>query len=303
MRDEDFPTVEPRKEATSNLRASLLVLTAFAVFSGTDAIVKLLAIELPVAEVTFLITAVAFFLLLLGLVVRGNVHRLVPRQPQLALFRALLLAGDTLLIHYAFAMLPLSEAYLLAFLTPIIVAALSVVILQERLSPVGWLGVLLGFVGVAVALRPDVGSLSLGHAAALGSALLFALSLILLRCTKAQESDEALVATLLLVLMPLSFSAAYLSGGLIEPTPLHLFLVCIGGVALLAGHALLVRAFRTGEASVVAPFQYSQIVWGCIYGLVLFAAPIEIYTLVGAGIIILSGWLVLRKSAEETRAY
>ncbi|HEV7434904.1 MAG TPA: DMT family transporter [Pseudorhizobium sp.] len=292
-----------RNAAASNVRASMLVLAAFAVFSGTDAIVKLLAIELPVAEVTFLVTAIAFLLLILGMVVRGTVKRLVPRQPRLALLRALLLAGDTLLIHYAFAMLPMSEAYLLAFLTPVIVAVLSAVLLQERLSSAGWLGVLLGFAGVAVALRPDVGSLNLGHAAAVGSALVFALSLILLRFAKAQESDEALVAALLLVLMPLSLSAAYLSGRLIEPTPFHLLLVCVGGLALLAGHALLVRAFRIGEASIVAPFQYSQIIWGCIYGLLLFAAPIETHTLVGAGIIILSGWLVLRKSAEKSCAH
>ena len=59
-------------------------------------------------------------------------------------------------------------------------------------------------------------------------------------------------------------------------------------------HALLVRAFRIGDASVVAAFQYSQIVWGCLYGAVLFGAPIETYTIVGGVIIIFSGWLVLK---------
>ncbi|MNU11647.1 hypothetical protein D3C72_2596710 [compost metagenome] len=54
------------------------------------------------------------------------------------------------------------------------------------------------------------------------------------------------------------------------------------------------RAFRVGEASVVAPFQYSQIIWGCFYGMFLFATPLELYTLLGAAIIILSGWLVLK---------
>ena len=63
---------------------------------------------------------------------------------------------------------------------------------------------------------------------------------------------------------------------------------------LSGGHALLVRAFRVGEASVVAPFQYSQIIWGCLYGVLLFATPVELHTLAGAAIIILSGWLVLK---------
>ncbi len=55
---------------------------------------------------------------------------------------------------------------------------------------------------------------------------------------------------------------------------------------------LLVRAFRLGDASVVAPFQYSQILWGCLYGALFFGAPVESHTLAGAAIIILSGWLV-----------
>lgn len=63
---------------------------------------------------------------------------------------------------------------------------------------------------------------------------------------------------------------------------------------LLAGHGLLIRAFRIAEASVVAPFQYSQIIWGCLYGALPFSAPIEIHTLAGAVIIIVSGWLVLK---------
>ncbi|WP_426128658.1 hypothetical protein [Pararhizobium sp. PWRC1-1] len=54
------------------------------------------------------------------------------------------------------------------------------------------------------------------------------------------------------------------------------------------------RAFRTGEASVVAPFQYSQIIWGCLFGALVFGAPVEIHTLAGAAIIIASGWLVLK---------
>ena len=68
------------------------------------------------------------------------------------------------------------------------------------------------------------------------------------------------------------------------------------------GHALLVRAFRVGEASVVAPFQYSQIIWGCLYGVLLFATPVEPHTVLGAAIIILSGWLVLRGSSERLGA-
>jgi S-adenosylmethionine uptake transporter len=147
--------------------------------------------------------------------------------------------------------------------------------------------VLLGFSGVIVALQPGATALRFGHIAAVGSALLFALSLVLLRRTKATESDTALVASLLLVLSVLSFAVTLTRGGFAAVTPTDIAIATAAGLTLFCGHVLLVRA-------VVAPFQYSQIVWGCLYGTLLFGAPIETHTLVGAAIIVGSGWLILR---------
>lgn len=289
--------IAPNKDgsvAPSNGRGALLVIVAFSIFSATDAIVKIMAEGLPAPQVTFLITTAALALLLVHAFTTRRGHRLVPRQPILAFWRALLLAVDTLLIHFAFTKLPLTEAYLIAFLTPVFVAILSFLFLRERLSPVSWAGVLIGFVGVAVALKPGVAPLGLGHAAALGSAVLFALSLLLLRRTKVAEADEALVASLLVVMMPVAFAVAATSGTLVVPDVWKVVCALGGGALLLGGHALLVRAFRVGEASVVAPFQYSQIIWGALYGVLVFSTPIEMHTLTGAVIIVLSGWLVLR---------
>lgn len=284
----------PKLAARPNLRAAMLCLLAFAVFSGTDVLVKLLAQRFAAPQVTFMVTMAALVLLLAQAAATGQGGSLMPRYPGLAMLRALLLAVDTLLIHYAFAVLPLAEAYLLAFLTPVLVAILAFVLLGERLSVLAWSGVLLGFAGVAIALRPGVAPLSLGHAAAAGSALVFALSLLLLRRAKAAESDMALVSTLLVVQAALALAVTAPAGGLALPGPGDIAMAVGAGVLLLAGHMLLVRAFRTGDASVVAPFQYSQIVWGCLYGALIFAAPVELHTLVGAAVIVLSGWLVLK---------
>jgi len=280
--------------ANANLRAAAIVITAFAAFSGTDALVKLLSAEFRVPQVTFLITLAALLLVSGRAVFTRRLGELVPRQPGLALIRALLLAGDTLLIHYAFAALPLAEAYVLAFLSPVLVAILAFAFLGERLSLIGWLGVGFGFAGVAVALRPGAVALNFGHMAAIGSALLFALSLALLRKTKSEESDDALVATTLVMLTVTAFIVAMATGGFDAIGPGALLVAVLAGTLLYVGHALVVRAFRIGDASVVAAFQYSQIVWGCLYGAVLFGAPIETYTIVGGVIIIFSGWLVLK---------
>lgn len=286
----------------SNGKGALIVLVAFFVFSATDAIVKIMAGTIPAPQVTFLITATALILLLTHALVTGRVRRLIPRQPSLAFWRALLLALDTLLIHYAFATLPMAEAYLIAFLTPILVAMLSFVFLGERLSRIGWAGVLIGFAGVVVALKPGVAPLNLGHLAAFASAVFFALSLILLRRAKMAETDAALVASLLIVMTPVALAVAAVATDMVPLELPDYGLSLAGGALMLGGHALLVRAFRVGEASVVAPFQYSQIIWGCLYGVLLFATPVEPHTVLGAAIIILSGWLVLRGSSERLGA-
>lgn len=278
----------------SNLKAALIVVCSFAIFSGTDALVKLLAQTFPVPQVTFMVTVSALLIVVASAVVSGRGKELWPRHPKLAFIRAGLLAADTILIYYAFAELPLAEAYVLAFLSPVLVAILAFAFLGERLSRAGWIGVLLGFAGVIVALRPGVAPMNLGHAAAIGSALLFALSLILLRRAKTSESDTALVASVLVVLSVMSLLVAFAGGGFVSVGTTDLVTVAAAGILLFGGHALLVRAFRLGDASVVAPFQYSQIVWGCLYGALLFGAPIEIHTLAGAAIIIVSGWLVLK---------
>ncbi len=277
-----------------NLRAAVLGLAAFAVFSGTDALVKLLTERLAVPQVTFMVTLAALMLLCAHAGLTGAGGSLLPRHPRLAVLRALLLAIDTLLIYYAFSLLPLSEAYLLAFLTPILVAVLAFVLLRERLSPLAWGGVVLGFVGVAIALRPGIAPLNLGHAAAAASALVFALSLLLLRKAKATESDHALVFSLLVVLAAVAFGVAVAGGDLAPVGSMEIFFAFAAGFFLLAGHLLLVRAFRMGDASVVAPFQYSQIIWGCLYGALFFAAPVEMHTFAGAAVIVISGWLVLK---------
>ncbi|ASY65283.1 hypothetical protein SJ05684_b43010 (plasmid) [Sinorhizobium sojae CCBAU 05684] len=277
-----------------NLRAASLGFAAFAVFSGTDALVKLLAVRLAVPQVTFMVTLAAMISLSARAGIKGAGASLMPRHPGLALLRALLLAIDTLLIYYALSLLPLAEAYLLAFLTPMLVAVLAFLLLAERLSPLAWSGVVIGFLGVAIALRPGIAPLNIGHANAAASALVFALSLLLLRRAKATESDLALVFTLLVVLTVVALGVAVVGGGLAPVGPMDLFVAFAAGLLLLAGHLLLVRAFRMGDASVVAPFQYSQIIWGCLYGALFFSAPIELHTLAGALVIVLSGWLVLK---------
>lgn len=286
------------------MRAAWMAAAGFAVFAASDAVVKLLAEALPVVQIAFMVTGFAFLSVLIATLVLSHADALRPRQPGLALGRGLLLAVDTLLIYYAFANLDLAEAYVLAFLTPALVAVLAVTFLHERLSASGWLGVMLGFAGVVVALRPGAQALGLGHMAALGSALVFAVTILLLRRIRVGETDVAPVAVLLLVLNLLALALTLVGGGFAPVGPGMVMLAALAGVLVAMGHWLLIRAGRAGAAAIVAPFQYTQIIWAGFWGLVLFGTPVSVPVAVGAAIIALSGWLVLRPGAvmPATRA-
>lgn len=278
---------------THNLRAALIAFIAFAAFSGADTIVKTLSARVGVYETTLLLSVFAFIFIVTHGLISGQGKRLLPTYPKLAFGRALLLSMNTLLIYYAFSVLPLAEAYVLGFMSPILVALIAFLFVGERLSGRGWLGVLLGFAGVVWVLQPGAAPLSSGHMAALGSALFFAIAQVMLRRAKSDESDRALVVALML--MQIFFAGLLtLYHEVIRPEWLDLGLAALGGGLIACAQTMIVKAFRLGSASIVAPVQYSQIIWGLIYGAVLFNAPVEIHMLAGAVIILISGWLVLQ---------
>lgn len=278
---------------THNLRAASLAFIAFTAFSGADTIVKTLSARIGVYETTFFLSLFALVFLAGQSLMRGQGRQLLPVYPKLAFGRAVLLSMNTLLIYYAFASLPLAEAYVLGFLSPILVAVVAFIMVGERLSLRGWLGVVLGFAGVVWVLQPGAAPLSAGHVAALGSALFFAVAQVMLRRAKADESDRALVVALMAVqaclagLLTLYYGVAALQWQ-------DAALAALGGGLIAFAQTMIVKAFRLGSAAVVAPVQYSQIFWGLFYGALLFNAPVEMHMLTGAAIILISGWLVLR---------
>lgn len=281
------------KIQTKNTQAALIAFIAFTAFSGADSTVKTLSVRIGVYETTFFISFFALSFIVIHGFLSGQGKRLMPVYPKFAFGRALLLSINTLLIYYALSVLPMAEAYVLGFLSPILVAVVAFLVVGERLSARGWLGVILGFAGVVWVLQPGVVPLSGGHFAALGSALFFAIAQVMLRRAKSDESDKALVVALLIVQSSFAGLLA-IYNGLIQPEVFDIGLALLGGGLIAFAQTMLVKAFRMGSASVVAPVQYSQIIWGLFYGALLFNAPVEMHMLAGAAIILVSGWLVLK---------
>src|SRR5690606_25295115 len=202
---------------------------------------------------------------------------------------------------YALARLPLSTAYSIFFVAPLLITALSVPFLGERVGPRRWAAIFIGLLGVLVVLRPSgAGMLSLAGGAVLVAAFGYAVSAIAVRVLARTDSTQA-ITFWLLALMALGAGALALPGW-VALRGEHLWIVAAIGLAGAAGQYAITEAFRTGEASLVAPLEYSALVWGLLLDLGLWGVLPDRITWLGAAIIIASGLYLLRRERIHVEA-
>lgn len=286
-----------------NATGALLALAAFFVFSTHDALIKVLAATYSPVQIVFSIALYSFPLLLLMLARDREQGTLIPRHPRWVLARGLTVALSSTSAFYAFSVLPMAQVYAILFGTPLLITLLSVPVLGEK---VGWrrgVAVVVGMCGVLVVLRPGASELSLGHLAALASAMLGAGTSVITRKVGRAERSAVLLTYALMgnfVLMGAALPLVYkpMSGP-------DLAVMVAVAVMAFAAMQLVILAYRRAEAVVVAPMQYSQIVWAVVYGTLFFGEWPDLWTLLGAGIVIASGvYIVLREArarVSETR--
>jgi len=280
-----------------NARAALIALAAFAVFSLHDVIVKWLGARYTPIQIIFFSVLFAFPLFTIVLVRMREAGSLRPARPAWSLLRTAAVVFTAFSAFTAFV-LPLAQAYALLFATPLLITLLSIPLLGERVGPRRGAAVLAGLAGVIVVLRPGATELSLGHAAGLVAALAGATASIIVRKLGSQERP------LVLLLYPLLANLVVM-GALLPRVYVPMPFVDLAAMAALAVLSLIatagtVAAYRSGEGAVVAPMQYSQIVWAALYGSLLFWETLDAATLVGACIVICSGvYIVLRESGAR----
>ncbi len=279
---------------SDNIKGAVLAVCAFGIFSIADTIVKYETQFLPVPAVTAMVTGAAALIIAIYAILNGQGRTLLPATPAFTLGRGALLASETAIIYYAFSAIPLADVYVLTFLTPIFVSVIAITFLGERPSPLVAIGIVLGFAGVLVAFRPGAMDVGIGHIAAAGSALIFAVTLVMIRIAPPRESDLALVISPMAILALASGTMTLLTVGFPAISTGELALILVAGFCLFAGNLLIVRAYRIGVASFLAPFQYCLIFWGALNGWLVFGASVELFTWIGAAIIVAAGLLVLR---------
>ncbi|MEI6559317.1 MAG: DMT family transporter [Rhodospirillaceae bacterium] len=282
---------------TGSTDAILLMLAAMAVFSAMDGVSKGLTQRLSPIEVSW--ARYLFNLLFMVPVVagRGGWRLLVTARALPQLGRGTLLFGSSVLFITALRQLPLADAAAVGFVAPLMVTALSIPLLGESVERQRWLAVLAGFAGVLVVVRPGGAGFSLASLLPVASAGCWAVSLIMTRRLAATESP--LTTLLYTGLTGLALSSLLLPGLWRPPDSADwLLLVAAGGLYAL-GQFLLLKAFYTAHASLLAPFQYSQILWSTAIGFLCFGTLPDLATAAGAAAIIASGLYVWRRERRR----
>ncbi|MRH22371.1 EamA family transporter [Rhodovulum strictum] len=272
----------------ANIRGAGLALAGFAVFSLHDAVVKALGVHYHAIQIVFFSVLIGFPLVLL-LLIRQRDGSLRPRRPFWTALRTVAVMATMLGAFYAFSTIPFAQAYAIIFATPLIVTALSVPILGERVGPRRWAAVVLGLIGVLIVLRP-------GADAGLGPGHLAALVAVIMRKIGNEERSAVLL------LYPMLANAAVM-GCLLpfvyQPMPIaHLGGMGLVALGALGGMLLMISAYRAGEAGAVAPMQYSQMLWALGLGMLLFDETPDAATMLGSAVIVASGLFVFLREGR-----
>ncbi len=291
-----FTSTISRKE---NLHSIYAMLIAVMMFSFMDTTMKLLSATYPATQVTALRALSSLPLLCAYIWYRGAFRGIFKVRWGMHVFRAVL--GIAMLTTFAYGLkaLSLAEAYSIFFIAPALITMLSVFVLKERVVAGQWVAIVVGLVGVLVVLRPEgSGFLTLGGLAILAAAACYAVSAITARLLARTDSTESMMFWLLTLMAIGAVALAW---------PMWVPVRAADGAILLAlalsgffGQLAITKAFSTGKASIVAPFEYTALAWGVAIDWLLWQALPDGYTLLGAGIIIASGiYLVRRESAHK----
>ena len=285
----------PNINAASRRRGVLLYLLAIFFFAINDALGKWLVADYPVGEMLAL-RAVGAAFVLAPMAWRLRVNLSDRRRLGLQLARVPLMALDTFCFYYATRTMPLADVMTFYMAAPVIITALSALLLGEQVEPIRWAAIALGFVGVVVALQPSPDIFASASPIALFGALMYALG---------QTTTRALRGVHWLHLVVWQFAGAGLIGaatipfGFVAPGPFDLGLLFLLGVTAMMCFIFMTKALALTPASALAPFQYTAILWATLLGWLIWRDAPSLAVALGNALIIASGFVVLH--AERTR--
>lgn len=266
-----------------------------------DTLAKAMVADYPIMTVVWARYAFAFLIVVsIGSLRAGPRTVFTTRHPLAQLGRGVVVLGSTFFAWAALRHLPLVDNVAIGFVTPIFITLLAIPLLGETVGWRRWLAVITGLVGVLIVLRPGMGMVHPAAAFTLCSALCLALYQIL---TRKVSSDESIWAqqtyTSLFGAVVLTAALPWI-GGLPETPSGWMLFVLVGAMGVMS-HGLMVGALACAPASLLSPFLYVQMVWATLAGFLLFGDLPDVWTIVGATIVIASGLYVFYRETVRSQ--
>ena len=287
-------TISP--SAGSHLQGIGLVVLMTICFSSLDASAKYFTTELPLWVLLWGRYVFNFFFVALFFFRGAPADIIRTRNLKIQVLRSILLVSATLTFWLALMFLPLADCVVILFVSPLLVTTLAVPLLGENVGRHRWTAVILGFIGVLVVMRPGLTIFNWVSVLPFVTAFLYAGVQI---STRILGRTDATLTTLL-------YSSA---GGAIVSTIIVLFfwvtpslqqwlVLCWLGFLGALGHYLMIKAYWLAPASLLAPFDYTSLIWATVLGFVVFGDLPDTWTVLGGVIIMLSGLYLLRRESR-----
>jgi drug/metabolite transporter (DMT)-like permease len=290
------PVQAAASAAVTPARAILLMVGSVVFFALMDALVKDLGTRFPTMQIMFFRSLFAFVPIVFLILHGGSLKVLRMNSLTGHLLRSLVGVAAMFCFFYAYSRMPLAEVVAISFAAPVFVVALSVPLLGEKVGPRRWVAVLVGFVGVMTMLQPDAGLLRSIALVPLIGTLFFALAMIVLRKLGRTETSAS-------VAFSFTLSCTVVSGlamPFVWVTPDLVDLAALVAVGLLGGvgQILMTSAFKHGDVAVVAPFEYTAMIWATGLGFVFWGEIPGLNIWIGVAIVMASGLFILFREAN-----
>jgi drug/metabolite transporter (DMT)-like permease len=282
---------------SSNMAGIGLMVLGIFLFCCNDALGKWLLGTYSVWQM-LVIRSIAAMLILSPFLYREGKAVLDAPRPWLQLVRVTLSTLESIMFFVAVTHLPLADTVTFYLAAPIYVTALSALFLKEQVGWRRWSAVLVGFIGVIIALRPSAATLTLPALIAIVGSLFFAAFLIITRMLRGTSDVVMVSGQFLSMLIVAGIMAPF---NWIKPTAVDFGLLMILGVVAMTAFHCVNRSLKLAPASVVVPYQYTMIIWAVALGWMVFGDVPDAFTIIGAAIICAAGLYILWREQVVAR--
>ncbi|MFC4270081.1 EamA family transporter [Sneathiella chungangensis] len=274
-----------------------MVLTSF-LFVGMTGIIRHLGSDMPAVETAF----IRYFLgslLILPMVIRHWPGIPNKRETRFYILRGIFHGGGVILWFYAMARIPIAEVTAIGYVSPIFVTIGAALFLGERMHFRRIAGVVAGFLGTLIILRPGFQEINLGQLAQLCAAPLFAVSFLIAKKLTGTQSSSMIVG-----MLSIGCTIALLPGAILQwrtPTTYELSWLAFAAVIATAGHYTLTRAFQAAPITLTQPLGFLQLVWAAILGVLVFGEPLDPFVMLGGAVIVAAATYISHRELQVSR--